>query len=79
MTRAERCVIREFADRGGEALREMAIEIYRRQLREPTGPIHGNPFIDFMREIDNGVPDLALRYRARRAVLMHDAGQPADG
>ncbi len=68
MTKEERLIIREFA-RGGDALRERAIEIYRRRLREPIGPVHGNPYYDFMREIDNAVPDLALRARARRAVL----------
>lgn len=67
MTAAERQIIYRFA--GGETkLREEAIKIHRDLLRA-NGLERGNPYFDFMSEVDTPMPDLTLRVIYRKKVL----------
>jgi hypothetical protein len=64
LTRDQR-VIRDYAA-GRADYREDAIAAYRRMLRVNE---ERDVFMDFMGEVDNPVPDLALRARYRIEVL----------
>ncbi len=67
MTPVEKNVIWGFAE-GDEALRETAIDIYYRYL--PTiGVRGGSPEMNFMSEVDNIIPDYALRAHYREVLL----------
>jgi hypothetical protein len=65
--------IRNFA-RGYGGFRSDAIAIHRASMRI-HGLRHGDPFFDFMSEIDNPCPDLMLRARYRDAVLKTAQGE----
>ncbi len=54
---------------------DRAIAIYRAYLRtHDVG--RGDPYFDFMSEVDNPCPDLMLRHRYREAVIkLHTAGE----
>lgn len=52
-----------------------AVAIHRAYLRT-HGVRHGDPYFDFMSEVDNPCPDLVLRSRYREAVL---AQSPQEG
>jgi hypothetical protein len=67
----EKLIIREFAG-GNKAYRDEAISIYRRHI-SANGLCHGDPYCDFMSEVDNPCPDLGLRARYREAVLKEPA------
>ncbi len=68
MSPEDRDVIRQYA--GGKfALREEAVLAYRKELRNPSGNRTQDPHMKFMAEVDNEVPDLALRARYRQEVL----------
>jgi hypothetical protein len=66
MTEGEKAVIKAFAC-GDKAKRDEAIAIHRDNLRK-YGPMPRDPFENFMSEIDNPCPDLALRARYRKQV-----------
>lgn len=66
MTDADKLLIREVAA-GRSIHREAAIAAYRTALR--AGESRNNPYMLFMSEVDNTVPDLALRATYRRQVL----------
>lgn len=66
MSDVDRGVIVAFA-RGADELRSKAIEIHRANI-EKVG-VRGNVFQCFMAEVDNPVPDYALRHAYREAVL----------
>ena len=59
-------IIRRFAA-GDQTLREQAIAIHHRAIREDG--VRGTPEQGFMAEVDNPVPDLALRNRCRERLL----------
>lgn len=63
----DRGIIQAFAG-GDKSQREPALAIYRKALGAGR-PAAGNPYLSFMSEIDNDVPDLALRALYRQAVL----------
>jgi len=67
MTEGERAIIIKYA-LGERGLRDQAIAIHRENLRKygVAGPF--DPLSNFMSEVDNPVPDLALRARYRRQV-----------
>lgn len=71
---ADKRDIRDCARRVAGAT-EKAIAIHRCYLRT-HGVRHGDPYFDFMSEVDNPCPDLLLRSRYREAVL---AESPAVG
>lgn len=64
---AEKEIIRRFAD-GNEACREAAITIYRKYIPH-LGAYGSTPEMNFMSEVDNPVPDLALRATYRNILL----------
>jgi len=64
----EKRVIEAFA-LGNQEFREAAINVHRRECRA-TNQARGTPHMDFMAEVDNPVPDLALRARYRSALLL---------
>lgn len=66
MTEGEKAVIQAFAC-GDKTKRDEAIVIHRRNLRK-YGSMPRDPFENFMSEIDNPCPDLALRARYRKQV-----------
>ena len=49
---------------------EKAIAIHRAALRI-HGVRRGDPYFDFMSEVDNPCPDLLIRARARAKILAH--------
>lgn len=59
--------IADFA-RGHSGARAAAIAAHRASIRI-HGLRHGDPYFDFMSEVDNPCPDLSLRARYRAAVL----------
>lgn len=67
MTNTDKAIIRAFAG-GDKSLREQAIEIHRREIKQ-TGAARGTPEMDFMAELDNPCPDLLLRGMYRRKLL----------
>jgi hypothetical protein len=64
----EKRVIEAFA-LGNQEFRDAAIEAHRRECRA-TNEARGTLHMDFMSEVDNPVPDLALRARYRSALLL---------
>jgi hypothetical protein len=66
MSVEDRAVIMAFA-KGDQNLRKAAIEIHRRSI--PLLGVRGTPEQDFMAEVDNPSPDLALRSTYRAALL----------
>lgn len=64
---ADKRDIRDCA-RGIAGAKEKAVAIHRRYLRT-HGLRHGDPFFDFMSEVDNPCPDLLLRATYRETVL----------
>jgi hypothetical protein len=55
---------------GDKSLRDKAIDIYRRHVREwVTGGKKGSPHLDFMSEVDSPCPDFGLRARYRFDVM----------
>src|SRR5450432_2085349 len=66
MTQADQAIIRRFAG-GSLSLRGSAIAVYRRHL-STLGP-YGNAAMEFMAQIDNSAPDLALRATYRLRVI----------
>ena len=70
LTTEERDIIRLLAG-GDRTLKDQAVQIYRRYLKEDRNDSKDDrPFIYFMSEVDNVVPDLALRATYRHQVLM---------
>lgn len=67
MTPGAKDIIRKFAD-GDELLREMAIQVYRLYIPH-LGSYNSTPEMNFMSEVDNPVPDYALRARYREILL----------
>lgn len=59
------------------SIRDKAISAHRafimrataRQGKKPGGLPYGNPYFEFMREVDTPVPDLLLRNRYRKKVM----------
>ena len=84
-TDEEKAAIRACAGKSDPALREQAIAAHRAMLarvRLAGSPPYGDPYYEFMREIDTPVPDLGLRARYRQLVLdeVVEAGpKPAGG
>jgi len=66
MTEGEKAVIKAFAC-GDKTKRDEAIAIHRDNLRK-YGSMPSDPFENFMSEIDNPCPDLALRAKYRKQV-----------
>jgi hypothetical protein len=66
MTEEDHVIIRRFAG-GSLSFRDAAIAVYRRHLAT-LGP-RGNAGMEFMAEIDNSAPDIALRATYRNRVL----------
>ena len=66
MTEGEKAVIKAFAS-GDKTKRDEAIAIHRDNLAR-YGSMPRDPFQNFMSEIDNPCPDLALRARYRKQV-----------
>jgi len=66
----EMTVIKKFAE-GDTSERDRAIEIYRDFLTR-NGGRGKSAFMNFMSEVDNPVPDLALRNTYRRAVCNYE-------
>ena len=68
MTQHENEIIRRFALDGSN--KEAALQAYRRHL-----VLHqvcrGTPELDFMSEVDNVCPDLALRAEYRKRLIAH--------
>lgn len=54
--------------RGMTGVLGQAIAIHRASMRV-HGVRHGDPYFDFMSEVDNPCPDLGLRARYRQAVV----------
>ena len=54
-----------------------AIAIHRSYMRT-HGVRHGDPYFDFMSEVDNPCPDPMLRNRYRKAVLALSPARPHD-
>jgi hypothetical protein len=76
MTEGEKAVIKAFAC-GDKTKRDEAIAIHRDNLCK-YGSMPRDPFENFMSEIDNPCPDLALRARYREQVKKaHVAFYPA--
>lgn len=70
LSHEEMAVIKRFAE-GDRSEKERAIEIYRDFVSRNGG--RGNsPFINFMSEVDNAVPDLTLRNIYRKAVCSQE-------
>lgn len=69
---ADKRDIRDCARRVAGA-RDRAIAIHRVYLRT-HGVRRGDPYFDFMSEVDNPCPDLLLRSRYREAVLALTSG-----
>jgi hypothetical protein len=67
MDASDKDIIRRFAA-GDQTLRDEAIRIYRVRVRI-HGLCRGQPYFDFMSEVDNPCPDLLLRARYREQVL----------
>ncbi len=67
LSAADKEQIRDFA-RGDQMLRGPAIAIHRAYI-SLYGLRRGDPYFDFMSEVDNPCPDLVLRARYRRQVL----------
>jgi hypothetical protein len=67
MTEEQKAIILDFAT-GNKSRRNEAIVIYR-QLIQKYGTNPKDPFFNFMSEVDNPCPDLALRARYRAALL----------
>jgi hypothetical protein len=66
---ADKRDIRDCA-RGMAGAKAKAIAIHRCYLRT-HGVRRGDPYFDFMSEVDNPCPDLLLRSRYRAAILAH--------
>lgn len=66
MTEDEKNIIFNFAA-GKRDLREKAVDIYRNQLT--NGNVRGDPYVNFMSEIDTDYPDFFLRAHYRKALL----------
>lgn len=64
---ADREIIKRFAS-GDKSLREHAISAYRRARRHGVYP-ESEPAMGFMHEIDNTVPDLAMRAILRKKLM----------
>lgn len=64
---ADKAVIADLA-RGMTGVLGQALSIHRASMRI-HGLRHGDPFFDFMSEVDNPCPDLNLRARYRAAVI----------
>jgi hypothetical protein len=69
---ADKRYIRDCARRVAGAT-EKAIAVHRAYLRT-HGVRRGDPYFDFMSEVDNPCPDLLLRSRYREAVLAISSG-----
>lgn len=54
--------------RGEQGAKARAVAAFRASLRI-HGLRHGDPYFDFMSEVDNPCPDMTLRARYRQAVL----------
>lgn len=67
MTPEDRKIIQAYAA-GDRALQGQAIEIHRNTIRT-RGLMRGDPFFDFMSEVDNQCPDYLARARARIQVV----------
>lgn len=73
----EKNAIKAFAaaDKATASLRDAAISAHRSFIMRatsgrPRNPLpYGNPYFEFMREVDTPVPDLLLRRRYRQEVL----------
>jgi hypothetical protein len=61
------------AHKPAASIRDEAISAHRALLRRlnrsAEKPPYGNPYFEFMREVDCPMPDLLLRYRRRQEVL----------
>lgn len=66
MTEGEKAIVKAFAC-GDKTKRDEAIAIHRDNLRK-YGHMPRDPFENFMSEIDNPCPDLALRAKYRKQV-----------
>lgn len=66
MTSEDKDLIRCFAA-GGDSLRQQAVNIHRRELKE-TLRVRDTPEIDFMAEVDNICPDYAFRSMYRKKI-----------
>lgn len=73
----EKDVIKRFAD-GDKSERDRSISIYRDFIAK-NGIRRDDPFINFMSEIDNPVPDLGLRARYREEVCKWEIPSSAPG
>lgn len=67
MSEREKEIIRQFAS-GSDTLRSSAIEIYRYYI-PILGAYGKSPEMNFMSEIDNPIPDYALRAHYRKVLL----------
>jgi len=67
MSEASKQLINEFAS-GKQELRSEAIAIHRESIRL-HGLRRGDPYFNFMSEVDNSCPDLLLRSRYRQTLL----------
>jgi hypothetical protein len=66
MTEGEKATVQAFAN-GDKTKRDAAITIHRENLRM-YGSMPRDPFFNFMSEVDNPCPDLALRAKYRKQV-----------
>lgn len=72
----EKAAIRACAEKSDPALRTQAIAAHRAllaRIRLGGSPPYGDPYYEFMREIDTPVPDLGLRARYRKLILEETA------
>jgi hypothetical protein len=64
----ERRLIQRFAV-GDPGTRELAIDIFRRELAAHGVNMRGDPFFEFMSETDSKCPDYSLRGMYRKIVI----------
>lgn len=65
----ERRLIQRFAVGDPGASRELAIDVFRRELSSFGTRMRGDPFFEFMSEVDSKCPDLSLRGMYRKIVI----------